>query len=165
LRKVPAEGLIAAYAKVLESHVAAAQGNTQKAISAIAAAERVAHDRPVVNWMVGCMYVHLGQLGRAEEVLRAAIAIDPSFEQAHALLARVLSVRGKAAEAAEAALHGLSIDYSSASMHSALGIALSQSGDDEGALKAFETSLAFDPQLSEAAVWTAELTNRERKSA
>ncbi|MGH9638767.1 MAG: alkaline phosphatase family protein [Bryobacteraceae bacterium] len=165
LRNAPSEGLAAVYAKMLESYLAAATGDTGKARAAIAAAERMGPDSPVVNWIVASLYVRLGQLGRAEAALRTAVELDPGFQQAHSLLARVLAARGKTAEAAAAARDGLSVDFASASLHSALGIALAQSGDEDGALKAFEASLAFDSQFTEAAGWVGHLTARARKSA
>ncbi|MBV8898023.1 MAG: alkaline phosphatase family protein [Acidobacteriaceae bacterium] len=165
LQRAPREGLGAAYVKVLESYVASAEGNTTLAASAIAAAERIGFDRPVLQWIAGSMYACLGKLGRAEEALRTAVNLDPSFEPAHALLARVLAARGKTDEATQTALDGLSIDYSAASSHSAFGIALAQSGQADAALKAFEASLTFDPHLQEAIAWQTELKERVRASA
>lgn len=162
LQRAPREGLGAAYVKVLESYVAAAEGNTSLASSTIAAAERIGFDRPVLQWIAGSMFARLGKLGRAEEALRTAVTLDPSFEPAHALLARVLAVRGKTDEATQTALDGLSLDYSAASSHSALGIALAQSGQEDAALKAFEASLTFDPHLQEAIAWQTELRERVR---
>lgn len=164
LHDAPKSGLAAAHGKILESHLETARGNTSQAVAAIAAAERLGFDRPLVNWIAGWAYVRHGQLSRAEASLRQATKLDASFEQAHALLARVLAMRGRGEEAAEMALSGLSIDYASASLHSALGIALLASGDEEKALKAFEKALGFDPEWPEAVAWTAQLAAR-RQSA
>lgn len=164
LREWPRENALAANAKLLESFVALSQGNRKKAATEIAIAERLGSDRPVLLLVCGWMYLRLGQRSRAEEALRTALELDPSFEKAHALLARVLIGRGKQKEAADMARAGLSVEYGSATLHSALGVALAKS-DPERALEEFETALLFDPRFAEASRWSAAIMARRQRTA
>ncbi len=164
LRDVPRENSLSANARLLESFIALAQDNPRKAANDVAIAERIGFDRPVLLLVAASMYMRLGQLSRAETTLRMAIELDPSFDKAHALLARLLAMRGEMKDAASAARAGLSVEYGSASLHSALGMALAKN-DPDGALQAFETALLFEPQMAEAVTWSAALESRRQKTA
>jgi Tfp pilus assembly protein PilF len=165
LQDAPKEGFEAAHSKMLESHLETARGDSSKAMAAVNAAERLGFDRPLVCWAAGWMYLCHGDLSRSEAALRQAVKLDASFEQAYSLLARVLALRGNGEEAVQQALSGLSVDYASASLHAALGLALIQSGEEDKALEAFETSLGFDPQGKEATAWAGRLSCRRATSA
>jgi len=160
LKNAPTAGLAAAHTKILESYVELAEGNRHQALLLTMAAERMGFERPVVNWLAGQVYARLGDLSRAEEALRNAVRLDPSFEAAQILLAKVLIARGDKTGASAAALKGLSVDYGSAALHSALGVSQALAGDEENALRSFETSLFFDPQFQEAALWAARLAEQ-----
>ena len=164
LREFPRETPLAANARLLESYVAFAQKDLRKAAADAVAAERIGFDRPVLLLIAALMFIRLRNLGRAETALRAALELDPSFEKAWSLLARVLKARGKADEAAAAARKGLAVEYGSASLHSGLGVALAESSPDE-ALEEFETALQFDPHFLEASRWSAVLEHRKKKTA
>ncbi len=164
LRGIPREHPLAANAKLLESYIALAEGNLKKAAADVAIAERIGFDRSLLLLVAASMYVRLGKLSRAEQTLRTALELDPSFDKAHALLARVQIVRGKSKEAVATARAGLSVEYGSAPLHSALGIAMADS-DLDAALQAFETALTFDPQFAEATGWLGAVAARRQKTA
>jgi tetratricopeptide (TPR) repeat protein len=159
LCEVPRENALAANAKLLESYVALARENPKKAAADVTVAERIGFDRPLLLLVAASMYMRLGQLSQAEETLRTVLELDPSSDNAHALLARVQIARGKSKEAVATAATGLSVEYGSASLHSAIGVALADN-DPDGALQAFETALLFDPQFTEAAAWSEAVRER-----
>ena len=99
------------------------------------------------------------RLMEAERHLEAAIARDPRFARAHAMLASTLlaqpyfasvSMRDVTERARTAALRAIALDDSLADGHVALAHLNSEAGEWSAAQRGYERAIALDPQLAEA---------------
>ena len=97
-----------------------------------------------------------GELDRAIEIYRRAIAIDPQFapardqlEESLLLKARKTLEHGEAAEAVEAFRHVLEVCPENAEATCGEGIALAETGHTEAAMASFRKAIALDPASSE----------------
>jgi tetratricopeptide (TPR) repeat protein len=153
-------------ASLMEAWVAMLEGDLVEAQSALKRAGPALAGIPAANYAAGVIHLRLSGWGEGEKFLRRAIALDPTYEPAHQLLARLLTHRGDSEQAAEFARSALEIDYASAFSHLALGLAMLGSGDGDRALHAFENSLTFDPNLEAARSWAAALeAERDSRAA
>jgi serine/threonine-protein kinase len=99
-------------------------------------------------------------LPQAERYLMEAIALDPGYARAHAMLASVLFVqpyyiitvraRDVAQRGRAAAQRAIALDDSLAEAHIALGHAHSEAGEWTDAIREFERAIALDPQSAHA---------------
>jgi predicted AlkP superfamily phosphohydrolase/phosphomutase len=150
---LPKDGLSAIFSGLLFAHLELAEHRIAPALEALESAERAGAGVPVVNYAAGLLYIRLRHWEKAEQRLKHAVELDPTFQAAQNTLAALLAVRGKGDEAAEVALQSLQVDYGSALGHLAFGIAMAGTGDGDEALKAFERSSVFDPNLPQARAW------------
>jgi tetratricopeptide (TPR) repeat protein len=140
LGRIDHDGTSGAIASLIEAQLAEKSG---PALAAIDSALTLDPDVGFVNYMAGVLYARLKRWKKTEAALRRAIEIDPVFQPAHDLLARVLTVRGKRNEAVDAALAGLEIDNSSAASQFTLGLALHFAGERTRAAAAFGRARHF----------------------
>jgi predicted AlkP superfamily phosphohydrolase/phosphomutase/tetratricopeptide (TPR) repeat protein len=152
-------------ASLMEAWLAMIEGDLVEAQSAVKRAGPALAGIPAANYAAAIIYLRLSAWDQGEKFLRRAIALDPSYQPAHHLLARLLTHRGDSEQAAEFARSALEIDYASAFSHVALGLAMLGSGDGEQALHAFENSLALDPNLEPARSWADTLREQRSRSA
>jgi tetratricopeptide (TPR) repeat protein len=166
LRGIARTGIAGDVASLMEAWVAMLEGNLAEAQSALKRAGPALAGIPAANYAAAIIYLRLSAWDQGEKLLRRAIALDPSYQPAPDLLARLLTHRGDSEQAAEFARRALEIDYASAFSHLALGLAMLGSGDGDQALQAFENSLAFDPNLETARSWAAVLeAERDSRAA
>jgi tetratricopeptide (TPR) repeat protein len=105
----------------------------------------------------------LGDFDRAEQALRAAIALEPEKFRAYHQLSRILWMRGSKIaqtdsqkaradfeQAANCARKAISSQADDAMSHVVLGLALRQLGKEEEALKALRMAVELGPNLTDA---------------
>jgi tetratricopeptide (TPR) repeat protein len=114
----------------------------------------------------GDLAMSLGQLDRAEQLLRAALVTDPLSADSVFDLSQVIQARGRLSEAEGEARRGLAIDPTFAYGHFMLGNVLLAQGQSEEALNAYEQEIpegAKYPGLAKA--YHAARRTAESKSA
>ena len=102
-----------------------------------------------------------GDPRRAEECLRAALALDPSRPTLHYNLALVLEAKGDVMGAIDSYLDELEITPENFRAHRGLGVLLAQQGEVGEALAALERSLTLEPDDPETYYRVAEILARE----
>lgn len=119
--------------------------------------------RAEAQYTLGVIYWHQGDLDRATDALRAAVAAEPTHADAHHALGAVLKARGDWAGAAASLRRALALRPDLWAAHYTLGQVLQRAGDDSGA----RTHLAEAERLrrraesqQEAGVWTATGTRK-----
>jgi tetratricopeptide (TPR) repeat protein len=114
--------------------------------------------RPETQYTLGVIYWHQGDLDRAIGALRAAVAADPTYADAHYTLGAVLKSRRDWSGAAAALRRAIAIRPDLASAHYTLAQVLQLAGDQAGARAEFheaETHRQRVERDQEASVWTA----------
>jgi tetratricopeptide (TPR) repeat protein len=144
---------------MMESHLELADGNREAAIAAIERAESA--EFPLLLFGAAMLYVRIGAWEEAETRLRRAIELDPALPHAQATLSWVLTERGNAAEATEAALKNIESDYSSAFSHFALGLAMIAQREGDRALHAFEQAASLNPAWQDPRAWAEAIRARK----
>jgi Flp pilus assembly protein TadD len=91
-----------------------------------------------------------GDLGRAIELYRRAVAIAPGDRDARYNLAITLQDAGRHDEATEALTAAIAVDPGRPEAHNALGIALALRGELEGARQELAKSVELDPHNARA---------------
>jgi tetratricopeptide (TPR) repeat protein len=86
----------------------------------------------------------------AAKAFRAAIAIRPDFADALHNYADLLRETGRYVEAVALLQRAIAVGRGDPELHIALGVALQESGELEGADRAFEAALALDPSATSA---------------
>lgn len=94
--------------------------------------------RPEINYSLGVIYWHKGDLERAEGALRAAIAVRRDYGEAHAALGSVLEARHDWAGAARSLREAAALRPDASTVHYTLARVLQRHGDARGARAAFE---------------------------
>jgi len=89
--------------------------------------------RPEAHYQLGVIAWQQGQLDRAADALRAAIAARPDYGEAHYALGAVLKAKGDPAAAVAALRRAIALNPSSAGEHYVLAQVLRQTGDERGA--------------------------------
>jgi tetratricopeptide (TPR) repeat protein len=84
------------------------------------------------QYTIGVIYWHLGDFGRAATALRAAIALDGDYVDAHYALGGVLRAGGDLKGAASALRRTIALRKDLPAAHYTLGLVLQQSGDAAG---------------------------------
>lgn len=99
--------------------------------------------RPEAQYQLGVIAWQQGQLDRATDALRAAIAAKPDYADAHYTLGAVLKANGDPTAAAASLRRAIALTPSSSGAHYVLAQVLRQTGDDPGA----RTELAESERL------------------
>lgn len=94
--------------------------------------------------------LEVGRLDEAERAARGALAVDPSAEDGHALLARVHLARGDHAETLRAAESGIGATPESEWLHRLRALALNAMGRRKEALAAADEAVRLQPDLAPA---------------
>jgi len=115
------------------------------ALDEYVAAERFNADRPEGRANLGNLHATQGRFDEAEAAFRAALALDPSFEQAALNLADVQRGRGQEQEAERTLREALQRDPRSAPAHFALGLSLTRQKRTAEALKELERATRLAP--------------------
>jgi tetratricopeptide (TPR) repeat protein len=89
--------------------------------------------RPEAQYQLGVIAWQQGQLDRAVEALRAAIATRPDYAEAHYTLGAVLKANGDPGAAAVSLRRAIALTPSSSGAHYVLAQVLRQTGDERGA--------------------------------
>jgi tetratricopeptide (TPR) repeat protein len=113
---------------------------------------------PEAHYMVGIINWHLGQLERAAGALRAAVAAEPRYADAHDALGGVLKARHDLAGAAKALRRAIALRPDRPASHYSLGLVLQLSGDQAAARAQFDEAerLRRRTELEhEALIWTS----------
>jgi tetratricopeptide (TPR) repeat protein len=113
--------------------------------------------QPQIHYSLGIIYWHQGEFDRAVTELKAAIAQQPNYADAHYALGSVLKARKDWKGAADALRHAIAL-RSDSSIHYTLAQVLQKSGDDKGAKAEFAESerLRLRTEADQrASVWTA----------
>jgi putative thioredoxin len=77
----------------------ASTGRREEAVRALMEARRIEPGNPVVEANLGSLALEAGDTGKAVELLRSALQIDPDLHQARFNLARALARQGQRADA------------------------------------------------------------------
>jgi protein O-GlcNAc transferase len=114
--------------------------------------------RPEAHYTMGVIYWHQGDLDRAVASLRAAVAAEPKYADAHDALGNVLKARRDWSGAEASLRRAIALRPDFPASHYTLGLVLQQTGDEAGA----RTELAEAERLRrnaelehEALVWTS----------
>ena len=94
--------------------------------------------RPEIHYSLGVIYWHQGDLDRAEDALRAAIAMRGDHADAHVALGSVLGARGDWAGAVRSLRKAIELRPGVSTVHYTLARVLQQRGDARAARAAFE---------------------------
>jgi tetratricopeptide (TPR) repeat protein len=89
--------------------------------------------RPEAQYTLGVIYWQQGDLDRAADLLRAAIAANPQYADAHATLGAVLKAKGDLGAAAASLRRAIALTPESAGPHYVLAQVLRLMGDEHGA--------------------------------
>jgi tetratricopeptide (TPR) repeat protein len=113
--------------------------------------------RPEALYTQGVIYWHLGELKRAEDSLREAIAATPDYADAHHALGAVLKTRREWKGAAASLRKAIALRPDLFSARYALAQVLTASGDERGARAAIEEAERLRQRNDlerEALMWT-----------
>jgi tetratricopeptide (TPR) repeat protein len=114
--------------------------------------------RPEVLYTQGIIYWHQGDLGRAADALRAAIAAAPTYADAHHALGSVLKSGRDWSGAAASLRTAISLQPDLFSARYALAQVLTAAGDERGARSAIDDAERLRERTArerEALTWTA----------
>jgi len=114
--------------------------------------------RPETHYQLGVIYWHQGDLSRAADALRAAIAADPRYAEAYSTLGALLKARRDWKGAADALWRAVAVKPDLAPAHYTLAQVLELSGDAAGAREHFHIAERLRSEtelLQEAGVWTS----------
>jgi tetratricopeptide (TPR) repeat protein len=89
--------------------------------------------RPEAEYQLGVLAWQQGQLDRAVDALRAAIAARPDYADAHYTLGAVLKAKGDPVAAAASLRRAIALTPTSSGAHYVLAQVLRQTGDEAGA--------------------------------
>lgn len=101
-----------------------------------------------------------GDLSGAEELLRRAVNLDPSFAPARSTLGRVFAKAGRSEDAVAELRHAVTLDPADGAAHYVLGYALRNLDRVEEAAGAYEKFLELTPDAEDASqirTWIAEV--------
>jgi tetratricopeptide (TPR) repeat protein/TolB-like protein len=120
----------------------------QQAVESTAKATELEPDRPAVRYSAGLTMFRGGRYDEARKELDRAIALQPTFEDATRLLARVLMRQGHIDEGKALFEKALMTRPNSSAIYSDLGLALYNASRFSEALQAFEHAIAIAPNSS-----------------
>jgi tetratricopeptide (TPR) repeat protein len=107
--------------------------------------QRYNADRPEGRVNLGTFFGRIGDTVRAEEEMRVAIRLDPTFIPAYVNLADLYRVRDRDGDGERILREGLKAVPQSASLHYALGLALTRMKRSDDALAEFQRAAALEP--------------------
>lgn len=116
------------------------EGNHGAAVELIGRAARIRPSR-TVHYNLGNALKALGELGRAAESYRKAIALKPDYAEAHVNLGNILQAQGKLEEAAGHYRRALQFNPGLADAHVNLGNALNDQGKPGEAVASYLRAL------------------------
>jgi predicted AlkP superfamily phosphohydrolase/phosphomutase/tetratricopeptide (TPR) repeat protein len=137
-------------ARLLWVHILQARGRLDEAFKACGALEAMTSRAPEHYAQLGHNYIRLRKWDDAERVFRRALEIHPDSAESHLGLSTVALRRGQNQQAADSALAAAGLTYYLPLAHLNLGVALARSGDGEGASRALEIALRFNPSMRNA---------------
>lgn len=120
--------------------IASHEGNPGAAVELIGRAARIRPSR-AMHYNLGNALKALGELGRAAESYRKAIALKPDYAEAHVNLGNVLQMQGKLEEAVGHYRRALQFNPGLADAHVNLGNALNEQGKPGEAVASYLRSL------------------------
>ncbi len=126
-----------------EANATQEAGRDEDAIPIFEALLRKA-DHPIARNNLGVAYFRLGRLNDAEAQWRAALRLQPQYEDVHLNLAALLRNRG---DLAGAVAHLTQAGANRATAWNDLGVAFAQAGDPVNAVACYNRALAADPRL------------------
>jgi tetratricopeptide (TPR) repeat protein len=135
------------------------------ALDEYVAAERFNADRPEGRANLGNLHAAQGRAEQAEAAFRAALALDPSFEQAALNLADVQRGRGLEQEAERTLREALGRNPRSGPAHFALGLSLTRQKRMAEALEELERATRLDPESARFAYVHAVALNDSGQAA
>ena len=118
------------------------RGPLAAALAEYEAAQLVSADLPAAHLSLGALHEDRREPERAAEAYRHALRLDARFAPARTNLARLESLRGRAAEAVRVLEEGVALEPGHGELRYALGLALAEAG--EGARAADELARAAE---------------------
>lgn len=103
-------------------------------------------DSEVVLYNLGMAHSDLGNLSRAEELLRKCLEVEPNHINARVALGVALLRQGQTAEGARILEQTLAIDPDNSWAHRNLAVALQRQGDTHGAVEHLRAAVASNPR-------------------
>jgi len=103
-------------------------------------------ERPEAQANLGAIYLARGDIVRAEESYRRALAMESRAVAARANLADMYRQLARDGDARTLLLQGLEIDPDSAALHHSLGLLYARSNESQAALEALRQANDLDPQ-------------------
>ena len=117
----------------------------ERARAEYVASQRYNADRTEARVNLGTFYANRGEAAKAEQEIKAAIALDPRFVPAYANLADLYRAQGRDAEGERVLRDGLKSVPNSAMLHHSLGLALVRMKRTDTALGEFERATILVP--------------------
>jgi len=141
--RIEAVGILADVSS--EQLPAADRAPLMRAASEFVETQRYNADRPEGRVNLGTFFGRIGDTVRAEEEMRVAIHLDPTFVPAYVNLADLYRVGNRDGDGERILQEGLKAIPQSASLHYALGLALTRMKRSEDALAEFQRAAALEP--------------------
>jgi tetratricopeptide (TPR) repeat protein len=130
--------------------VLARQNNWKAALSELEKARELSGSDPQILLYYAEVQGKLGRPAEAMDALRAALAADPDFWEAHYRLGENLATSGRIAEAAAEFRTTVRLNPNYTRAHVNLGVALLNLGRADEAAQQFDQTLKLDPQNPQA---------------
>ena len=121
------------------------QGNVGAALQQFERAKETNPPYPRLFYYMGHSYLSVERREEAVKSFRRSLELDPGFFRCYLDLSEAYLRLLQFEDAGEAALSALSCDFSQAAGHVALGRALLQLGDTDGARNAYQTAITLAP--------------------
>jgi predicted CXXCH cytochrome family protein len=109
------------------------------------ASQKYNADRAEARVNLGTFYANRGEAAKAEQEIKAAIALDPGFVPAYVNLADLYRASGRDAEGEGVLRDGLKRAPNSAMLHHALGLSLVRQKRTDAALAELEQATVLEP--------------------
>lgn len=127
---------------------------------------RTATDVSSDDWFqIGLECESVAAFAEAKAAYRRAVEIDPSHDEAHINLGRLLHADGRVADAASHYRQAVAAAPSNATAHYNLGVALQDMGRHEQAIEAYRQAVSVDPEFADAHYNLAQLYERSGNKA
>lgn len=103
-------------------------------------------DSEIVLYNLGMAHSDLGNLGRAEALLRKCLEVEPNHINARVALGVALLREGQSAEGAQILQDALAVDPGNSWAHRNLAVALQRQGNIDGAVDHLRSTVALNPR-------------------
>jgi predicted CXXCH cytochrome family protein len=117
----------------------------ERASAEYVASQRYNADRPEARVNLGTYYANRGETAKAEQEIKAAIALDPRFIPAYVNLADLYRGRGRDEEGERILRDGLKVSPTSSILRHGLGLALVRMKRPDAALSELERATTLEP--------------------